>query len=138
MSKYKTVAQAEARILKLEEKQRNLQQNFDAQAAGNRQRVRQHEAEIDRLKEELGIYRRRLEQGQVTITASELENEWGLHGNSFLVGFRRAGGRVIPDQEPTNADKLKDNLAVFVNMPGWERRLIADELDKAGVKAGDS
>lgn len=133
MSKYKTIGQAEAKILKLEEKQRNLQANFDAQAHGNRQRVRQYEAEIDRLKTELGNRPER-----VTITASELEDEWSRYGGSFLTGFRRAGGRVIPDPEPTNADELKDKLAVFVNMPGWERRLIADELDKAGVKAGGS
>lgn len=56
----------------------------------------------------------------------------------FDTALRIAGFEVIPDPEPTNADKLKDKLAVFANMPGWERRLIADELDKAGVKAGDS
>lgn len=132
MSKYKTIAQAEAKILKLEEKQRNLQRNFEDQASGARTRNRQYEAEIDRLQVELN------RPNRVTITASELEKEWDLHGNSFLVGFRRAGGRVTPDPEPTNADKLKDKLAVFANMPGWERRLIADELDKAGVKAGGS
>lgn len=133
MSKYETIAQAEAKILKLEEKQRNLQQNFDAQAAGNRQRARQFQAEIDRLKTELGN-----RPARVTITASELNGEWDRQGGGFLAGFRRAGGQVIPDPEPTNADKLKDKLAVFVNMPGWERRLIADELDKAGVEAGCS
>lgn len=129
MSKYKTIGQAEAKILKLEEKQRNLQRNFEDQAAGARTRNRQYEAEIDRLQVELN------RPNQATITASELDKERARHGNAFLIGFSRAGGKVEPDPKPTNAELLKGNLAVFVNMPGWERKLIADELDKAGVKA---
>lgn len=133
MNKYKTVAQAEAKILKLEEKQRNLQQNFDAQAHGNRQRVRQYEAEIDRLKAELAKPR----TGR-TITESEhrklIAGASPNYGAGFIDGFWFAGGEVIPATEPTNAEKLAD---VYRDWYGGDEvpNSLIQFMDQAGVTA---
>lgn len=129
MSKYKEIEHAEAKIRKLEQKQRNLQANFDAQAHGHRNRVWQYEAQIDRLEKEIA----RPGPSLTPKKAWELHNAPNLE--AFTEGLKRIGVVVKPAPKPTNAEKIADKLAVIANMPGWERKLIADELDKAGVKA---
>lgn len=132
MSKYKTIAQAEAKILKLEEKQRNLQQNFDAQAAGNRQRVRQYEAEIDRLKAELN------RPNRVTITERRFNARTRLLSDyeqqAYKSGLEDAGATIIPDPEPTNYDRLKTFVANSYEH-GWTPTQVAAYLDHSGVTA---
>lgn len=133
MNKYTTIAQAEAKILKLEEKQRNLQANFDAMAHGNRQRVRQYEAEIDRLKTELkGPCR-------VTITESELRAATETVGHSDVGPKTKTvlsliGITIIPDPEPTNAEKLADVYRSWCGLNEVPNSLIRF-MDQAGVTA---
>lgn len=76
-----------------------------------------------------------------TMTASEFGNynteAAGTYGDGFRAGFERAGGEVIPDPEPTNAEKWIKfcSSKMGLDLDPWQ----ANVLDKAGMKApGDA
>lgn len=72
-----------------------------------------------------------------TMTASEFGNynteAAGTYGDGFRAGFERAGGEVVPDPEPTNAEKWVKfcSSKMGLDLDPWQ----ANVLDKAGVKA---
>lgn len=47
----------------------------------------------------------------------------------------RLGVVCVPDPEPTNAAQIEEIIGKVGSFPSWERRLLAEGLDKAGVKA---
>lgn len=61
------------------------------------------------------------------------------YGVAFTDGLHQAGGSIIPDQEPTNAEKLAGILQVAMQEDGWgdegEANILAAALEAAGVKA---
>ena len=80
-----------------------------------------------------------------TITESETIREEEAHGTNFWLGFRkgfeRAGGQIIPDPEPTNAEKLAKMLreawdrSVPFESPTESAEGLAVWLDDRGVTA---
>lgn len=79
-----------------------------------------------------------------TMTASEFGNynteAAGTYGDGFRAGFERAGGEVVPDPEPTNAQSIDKLLTEFANLNascGGEQgdHDLAEFLDAHGVKA---
>lgn len=70
-----------------------------------------------------------------TMTASEMDRKCNIFGNEYLTGFTGAGGRVIPDPEPTNLEKLEVIVWDTGDISGSHALVIAKALDKAGVKA---
>lgn len=76
-----------------------------------------------------------------TMTASEFGNynteAAGTYGDGFRAGFERAGGEVVPDPEPTNAEKLEIYLGLH-DLDAITQDGVADfarQLDADGVKA---
>lgn len=71
-----------------------------------------------------------------TITASDLHRKCEIFGKAYLPGFTGAGGQVIPDPEPTNAEKLasllKDYLVGADDQGDYED--LARVLDEQGVR----
>lgn len=69
-----------------------------------------------------------------TITVGEMEHKCATYGSAYKTGFEQAGGRIAPDPEPTNADRLAD----YVRQIG-RTAMSAEEcgkwLDEQGVKA---
>ena len=55
--------------------------------------------------------------------------------DGFIQGFQQAGGVILDDPEPTNAERIEEIIGKIGGLPGWERQLLAEGLDKAGVKA---
>lgn len=74
-----------------------------------------------------------------TITASERDSRTALLSPTekfgWIKGFEDAGGRVVPDPEPTNAEKLKAVLDAIGDSTAGYREHLASKLDEAGVKA---
>lgn len=74
-----------------------------------------------------------------TITESEYDRLTSHRnpsfGDGFDAGMLAIGGGVIPDPEPTNAEKLEQIVmdADVDSLGGYET--LAEYLDKAGVKA---
>ncbi|WP_181272804.1 hypothetical protein [Brevibacterium oceani] len=82
--------------------------------------------------------------GKPTITESELEEirtGWGkIAAQAWLRGFTKAGGEIIPDPEPTNAEKLEQLLWAINKEHEGEYledeaavRAWAEALDAAGI-----
>ncbi|WP_181272798.1 hypothetical protein [Brevibacterium oceani] len=152
MSKYKEIEHAEAKIRKLEQKQRNLQANFDAQAHGHRNRVWQYEAEIKKLRAELND---RSESNALGITKTKYNEILNFLGSparvaGFIYALSHFRIPVLKDPEPTpsNADRLETILEEKFKKFNWlnfrveEMNIgyLADSLDADGIKApkGDS
>lgn len=75
-----------------------------------------------------------------TITESEFQELMEDVTTSYQVGFTdglyRAGGRVVPDPEPTNSEKWKDLLLRAVKDSGdWNARTLSETLDGYGLIA---
>lgn len=74
-----------------------------------------------------------------TITGSEIDNHIAIDitmRNGFILGFEAAGGRVVPDPEPTNAEKLKALCSDWtIGRNCLEDEDLSDYLDRLGVKA---
>ena len=137
MSKYISIAQANARILTLERKQRNLQDNFQAQSHGNRVRVQQYEAEIERLKTALE------HKVQRTVTESNLIKTVGDPAHDefaagFFAGFRHGGGQIAPDPRHPEAAKLEGILDRVTNLGGRETEELANKLTEYGVRVEEN
>ena len=61
------------------------------------------------------------------------------YGVGFTDGFHLAGGSVVPDPEPTNAERLEatllDTFGLLETLGNQGVHNLAFNLDKAGVKA---
>ena len=42
-----------------------------------------------------------------TMTVGEMDHKCTTYGSAYETGFKQAGGQVVPDPEPTNAEKLE-------------------------------
>lgn len=71
-----------------------------------------------------------------TMTASEFGNynteAAGTYGDGFRAGFERAGGEVVPDPEPTNAENLEQDLMLAEVNAGSDPTAIARWLAGQG------
>lgn len=75
-----------------------------------------------------------------TITEQQLIQLWqvtveGRNIDDFAQELKDNGITVVPDPEPTNAEQIAEIIGKVGSFPSWERRLLAEGLDKAGVKA---
>ena len=75
-----------------------------------------------------------------TITEQQLIQLWqvtveGRSIDDFAQELKDNGITVVPDPEPTNAEQIAEIIGKVGSFPSWERRLLAEGLDKAGVKA---
>ena len=75
-----------------------------------------------------------------TITERQLIQLWqvtveGRSIDDFAQELKDNGITVVPDPEPTNAEQIAEIIGEVGSFPSWERRLLAEGLDKAGVKA---
>ena len=66
-----------------------------------------------------------------TMTESEMEHKCATYGSAYETGFKQAGGQIVPDPEPTNAEKLERIWA------DWDptREGVWEFFDRRGVKA---
>ena len=76
----------------------------------------------------------------MTITEQQLIQLWqvtveGRNIDDFTQELKDNGITVVPDPEPTNAEQIAEIIGKVGSFPSWERRLLAEGLDKAGVKA---
>lgn len=76
----------------------------------------------------------------MTITEQQLIQLWqvtveGRNIDDFAQELKDNGITVVPDPEPTNAEQIEEIIGKVGSFPSWERRLLAEGLDKAGVKA---
>lgn len=73
-----------------------------------------------------------------TITESEYDRQTDPQSNDFVVGFDRAmalfGNGVVPDPEPTNAEKLEMLFADLMKCQMTYKQAAA-QMDMLGVKA---
>lgn len=75
-----------------------------------------------------------------TITEQQLIQLWqvtveGRSIDDFAQELKDNGITVVPDPEPTNAEQIAEIIGKVGRFPSWERWLLAEGLDKAGVKA---
>lgn len=164
MSKYTSLAQANAQILKLERKQRNLQDNFQAQSHGNRVRVQQYEAEIYKLRADLH------NRDEADITPESLaaaydsaERVSEYRKGDVMIRVPREGefrvwtattfvSDIVPSEDvrclhrapvPSNTELLASIVEVARKREGGgivlddkcDSRIMAETLNEAGVKA---
>ena len=69
-----------------------------------------------------------------TMPESEMEHKCATYGSAYETGFRQAGGVVIPDPEPTNAEKLAHYVRQMDLTP-MSPNECGKWLDEQGVKA---
>lgn len=74
-----------------------------------------------------------------TMPESEMEHKCATYGSAYETGFRQAGGVVIPDPEPTNAESINKLLTEFAHLNascGGEQgdHNLAEFLDARGVR----
>ena len=70
----------------------------------------------------------------LTMPESEMEHKCATYGSAYETGFRQAGGVVIPDPEPTNAEKLAHYVRQMDLTP-MSPNECGKWLDEQGVKA---
>ena len=71
-----------------------------------------------------------------TITARELRNVNGVgYVSGFIDGFLRSGGEIIPDQEPTNKERLAQLIGGGHESNKHYADGLAEYLDDMGVTA---
>lgn len=75
----------------------------------------------------------------LTMPESEMEHKCATYGSAYETGFRQAGGVVIPDPEPTNAESINKLLTEFAHLNascGGEQgdHNLAEFLDARGVR----
>lgn len=70
-----------------------------------------------------------------TITNSEMGKKCELYGNAYLSGFTGAGGVIVSNPEPTNAELINEAYDVWDRDP--QDYSFGEYLDRLGwVKAG--
>ena len=75
----------------------------------------------------------------LTMPESEMEHKCATYGSAYETGFKQAGGVVIPDPEPTNAESINKLLTEFAHLNascGGEQgdHNLAEFLDARGVR----
>lgn len=68
-----------------------------------------------------------------TMTKSEMEHKCATYGSAYETGFTQAGGRVVPDPNPTNFELLEDLVDQWRKRP--QGKTLTQYLDEQGVKA---
>ena len=71
-----------------------------------------------------------------TMTVGEMDHKCTTYGSAYETGFKQAGGVIVPDPEPTNAEKWETFILKEIRSNSqWDASTIATAIDKAGVKA---
>lgn len=69
-----------------------------------------------------------------TMTVGEMDHKCTTYGSAYETGFKQAGGVIVPDPEPTNAEQINEAYDVWDREP--QNFTFGEYLDRLGwVKA---